>query len=106
MDSPCLIVLCTCSNAEEAERIAHSAVNECLAACVNILPGIRSIYRWQDAVESAEEILLLIKTTEAGFPKLRDRIVELHSYETPELLALPITAGSDKYLSWLRAQLE
>ena len=106
MDNPCLIVLCTCPNAEEAERIAHSVVNERLAACVNIILGIRSVYRWQDAVESAEEILLLLKTSEAVFPKLRDRIIELHSYVTPEVIAAPITAGSEKYLSWLRAQLE
>ncbi len=106
MDNPFLIVFCTCPNAEEAERIAHAVVDERLAACVNILPAMRSIYRWQDAVESAEEILLLIKTTEAEFRKLRDRIIELHSYDTPEVIAIPITAGSDKYLSWLRAQLE
>lgn len=106
MDSASLVVFCTCSSSSEAARIAQTLVNERLAACVNILPGVRSVYRWQDAVESADEILLLIKTTSEGFPKLSDRIGELHSYDTPEIIALPIAAGSQKYLSWLRAQVE
>ncbi len=99
------IVCCTCANAVEARQIAATLVEERLAACVNILPSICSIYRWQEKVESAEEWLLLIKSAEPHFPKLRDRITELHSYDTPEIVALNIAAGSEKYLSWLKAQL-
>ena len=99
-----VIVLCTCANHEEAARLAHALVEERLAACVNILPPIRSVYRWQGVVESAEEVLLLIKTIEPRFPALRDRILELHSYDVPEIIAVPITGGSEKYLSWLRDQ--
>lgn len=99
-----LIVLCTCTNTEEAERIARPLVEQRFAACVNILPAVRSIYRWQDKVESASEVLLIIKSTTAAFPLLRDRITELHSYDVPEIIALPIVDGTDAYLSWLRAQ--
>ena len=99
-----LIVLCTCGNREEAERIANTVVNERLAACVNLLPPVQSIYRWQGAVEQAEEFLLLIKTTTQQLAHLRDRLEALHSYDTPEIIALPITAGSERYLAWLRAQ--
>jgi periplasmic divalent cation tolerance protein len=98
-----VIVLCTCSSETEANHIAGALVDARLAACVNILPSpIQSIYRWKGKVEEAQEILLLIKTTQERFPALRDRIAELHSYETPEIIALPIWAGSEKYLAWLR----
>lgn len=100
----CIIVLCNCSNEGEAEGIAAALVGERLAACVNILPPIRSIYRWKDVVEDAREIALLIKSTTSRLPALRDRITELHSYETPEIIAVPIIAGSEKYLTWLREQ--
>ena len=99
------IVCCTCANAVEAQRIATTLVEERLAACANIFPSICSIYRWKGKVESAEEWLLFIKSAEPHFSKLCDRITELHSYDTPEIIALPIIAGSEKYLSWLKAQL-
>ncbi|MBV8706205.1 MAG: divalent-cation tolerance protein CutA [Acidobacteriaceae bacterium] len=99
------IVCCTCANAVEAQRIATVLVEERLAACANIFPSICSIYRWEGKVESAEEWLLFIKSAEPHYPRLRDRITELHSYDTPEIIALPIIAGSEKYLSWLRGQL-
>lgn len=99
------IVCCTCANAVEARRIATTLVEERLAACINILPSICSIYRWKGKVESAEEWLLLIKSAEPYFSKLRDRIAELHSYDTPEIIMLPIVAGSERYLSWLKEQL-
>ena len=106
-DSPadaCLIVFCTCENAEQGRRIAEALVEARLAACVNILPPLRSVYRWQGKIESAEEVLLLIKTTAGRFPALEDRIQQLHSYDTPEIIAIPIAAGSEKYLDWLREQ--
>lgn len=99
-----VVLLCTCANEEEGSRIASALVEAGLAACVNLLPGVRSIYRWQGKVEKAEEVLLLIKSREDRFPELRERIATLHSYDTPEIIALPITHGSDKYLDWLRAE--
>ncbi len=103
--SEALIVFCTCREQNEATRIANALVEERLAACVNILPAVQSIYRWQGAVERASELLLLIKTTPAQFNALRDRIGELHSYDTPEVIAVPIVNSSEKYLAWLREQL-
>lgn len=99
-----VVILCTCESEAQAERIAAALVGERLAACVNILPPIRSIYRWNEVVEDAREILLLIKSTAERFPALRDRITALHSYETPEIIALPIAAGFEKYLAWLGEQ--
>ncbi len=99
-----LIVFCTCGAEDEAIRIASAVVEERLAACVNILPGIQSIYRWQGAVERARELLLLIKTTEAQFDALQDRIQALHSYDTPEVVAITVVGGSERYLAWLREQ--
>ncbi len=84
--------------------MAEALVESKLAACVNLLSGIQSVYRWEGKVETAREVLLLIKSTAARFDELRDRITELHSYDTPEVIALPITAGSDKYLDWIRGE--
>lgn len=99
-----LIVFCTCSHEAEADALARSLVEERLAACVNILPGLTSVYRWQGEVERASEHLLLVKTTRERLPALEHRIRELHSYETPEIIAVPVTEGSEKYLAWLREQ--
>ncbi len=99
-----VMVFCTCGTQEEAIRIATAVVEERLAACVNVVPGIESIYRWQGAVERASELLLLIKTTEAQLDALRDRIQALHSYDTPEVVAVPVVGGSEKYIAWLRQQ--
>jgi len=99
-----IIVFCTCAEQDEAARIATALVEERLAACVNVLPAIESIYRWQAAVERATEILLLIKTTQAQLEALRDRIQFLHSYDTPEIIAVPVVGGSERYLDWLREQ--
>jgi periplasmic divalent cation tolerance protein len=98
-----LIVFCTCSSREEALKLADSIVGEGAAACVNIVPGIESVYRWQGKIETAQEILLLIKTTRQQFAALRDLIAKLHSYDTPEVLAVPVTDGFAKYLTWLGA---
>lgn len=102
--SEALIVFCTCASREEAERIASTLVDERLAACVNMLQGVHSIYRWQGAVERAEEVLLLIKTTPGQLVHLRDRLEAIHSYDTPEILAIPVAGGSERYLAWLREQ--
>lgn len=97
-----LVVLVTCSSAKEAERIARNLVDSRLAACGNILRSpVRSIYRWKEKIESATEVLLIIKTSRRRLAKLQATIKRLHSYEVPEIIALPIAAGSQRYLSWL-----
>lgn len=96
------VVLVTTSSQAEADAIARTLVEECLAACGNIVGPIRSIYRWQGAVEEAAEHLLILKTRRSLFDSLRQRVVELHSYETPEIIALPVSAGSAAYLDWVR----
>jgi periplasmic divalent cation tolerance protein len=95
------LVLTTTSSQEEARRIAHALVERRLAACVNVVSRIDSIYRWKEKVEEAQEFLLLIKTTESAVDQLREAIQELHSYEVPECIVLPIESGSEKYLNWI-----
>jgi periplasmic divalent cation tolerance protein len=99
-----LVVLCTVSSVEEGRRLARALVELRLAACVNLIPKVESIYRWQGAVESAEEVLMVVKTTKKRFAELREKIGELHSYETPEIVALPVRDGSAAYLEWLGGQ--
>ena len=99
------IILCTCADREQAEKIAHALVENQLAACVNILPGIHSVYRWQGNVESAAEALLLIKTRAPFSGEVQSTITALHSYEIPEFLVLPVAGGSETYLGWLTANL-
>ena len=99
------IVLSTCTDREQAERIANRLVEQQLAACVNILPSAQSIYRWQGNVESAGEVLMVIKTSAALTPEVQSTIAGLHSYEVPELLVLPVSGGSEAYLAWLKASL-
>jgi periplasmic divalent cation tolerance protein len=98
-----IIVLSTCGDEAEALKLARAVVEARLAACVNIMPPVRSIYRWEGKIESAEEFLLLVKTTDDRFAALREMITALHSYDTPEIIALPIVDGSEKYLAWLSA---
>jgi len=101
-----LVVLVTCRSAKEAEHIVRSLVAARLAACGNILLSpVRSIYRWKEKIESAREVLLVIKTSRRRFPALQAAIKRLHSYEVPEIIALPIAAGSRAYLSWLAESL-
>lgn len=96
-----LLVLSTVGTAEDAARIAEALVERRLAACVNVVPGIVSIYRWRGKVERDEERLLLIKTRADRFAALREAIHELHPYELPEVVAVPIGEGSPEYLAWL-----
>lgn len=102
----CKLVLTTAGSKEEARKIAHALVERRLAACVNIVSQVESIYRWQGSVEEAEECLLLIKTTDAAFERVRDAITELHSYEMPECISVPIDGGSSAYLKWLEDSVE
>jgi periplasmic divalent cation tolerance protein len=100
------IVLVTCGSAAEARKIAEVVVNKCLAACVNILPApVESVYRWKGKLEESRERLLIIKTSKARLQVLEREVRRLHSYETPEFIALPITGGSSKYLSWIAQSL-
>lgn len=99
-----LICLCACPDDASARRIAEALVSERLAACVNLIPGLTSFYRWQGAVEQASEILLLIKTTDERLPALTSRLTELHPYELPEVLAVQADAGLPAYLQWVTAQ--
>ncbi len=100
-----IVVLSTCSSREEADRIAWQLVDQRLAACVSVVPGVGSVYRWQGAVERAEEVLLIVKSSRALFQPLRARIEQLHSYSTPEIVALPIVDGAEAYLSWMAVEL-
>lgn len=96
-----LVCLCTCPDVDSARTLGRSLVEARLAACVQLLPGIESIYRWEGAVDTAGEVLLLIKTTQACFDRLQARLVALHPYEVPELVALPAVAGLPAYLHWV-----
>ena len=104
MPDTVLLCYCTCPDPASARRIAETLVDEHLAACVNQLPGIRSVYRWQGAVHTDSEELLLIKTTDARFAALERRLLELHPYEVPELIAVPVAQGHQAYLDWVRQQ--
>jgi periplasmic divalent cation tolerance protein len=98
-----IVVLSSVGSAEDAERIARALVERRLAACVNVVPGLVSVYRWKGAVERDEERLLVIKTRRDRFDALREAIASLHPYEVPELVALPVEAGNPAYLAWLDA---
>jgi len=98
-----LVVFCNCPNHTEASQLSHAIVKDEAAACVNIVPAIESVYRWQGEIETAQEVLLLIKTTRKQFAALRDLITRLHSYDTPEVIALAVEDGAVKYLAWLGA---
>jgi periplasmic divalent cation tolerance protein len=95
------LVLTTASSSDEARKIARALVERRLAACVNIVPQIESVYRWKGKVEEAQEWLLIIKTTAAGFERVRDVIRELHSYELPECVCVSIEDGGPEYLEWI-----
>lgn len=96
-----LVCLATCPDTATATRIADTLVGEHLAACVNLLPGVRSIYRWEGRVTSDDEVLLVIKTTGARLDALGARLQALHPYDVPELVALPVTGGLAPYLQWI-----
>ena len=101
-----IVVLSTCETAEQAAGIARRLVEARLDACVNIVPGARSIYQWKGAVEEATEVLLLIKTSRALLGPVRAEIARIHSYEVPEVIALQIVGGSEAYLDWLDRELK
>ncbi len=99
-----LVVLVTAPTAEQAAALARALVDERLAACGNVLAGVRSVYRWEGSVHEDAEALLVLKTTRARFEALRERVIALHPYQVPEVLALPVEAGSADYLAWIAAE--
>jgi periplasmic divalent cation tolerance protein len=96
-----IIVLITAGSEEEANKIARSLVKEKKAACVNIVPGVNSLFHWKGKIDSARESLLLVKTRAPLLPEIISLVKETHSYEVPEIIALPIIGGSEEYLEWL-----
>jgi len=101
MSDDAIVVFMTAANGEEASRLAEMLVGAHLAACVQILPEMESVYRWQGKIERSSEVLLLAKTTRGKFDELEREVRALHSYDTPEIVAIPIVAGSPPYLEWL-----
>jgi len=101
MSDDAIVVFMTAANGEEATRLAEMLVGAHLAACVQILPEIESVYRWQGKIERQSEVLLIAKTTRGKFDDLEREVRALHSYDTPEIVAVPIVAGSAPYLEWL-----
>jgi len=102
MTSEEIVVYITAPNEDEAVNIAKALVESRLAACVNIVKNIRSIYSWKGKVEDASEVLMIVKTRKALFDKLSNTVMDLHSYDVPEVIAIPIIDGSANYLTWLR----
>lgn len=100
------IVLTTCGSEEEAEKIAHHMIEKRLAACVNVVPKVKSIYRWKDQIESESEWLLLIKTNAGHVSRVREAITVLHSYELPECVVLAMEDGSEPYSNWIDESLK
>ena len=101
MDNDAIVVFLTAANGEEATRLAEMLVGAHLAACVQVLPEIESVYRWQGKIERQSEVLLIAKTTRGKFDDLEREVRALHSYDTPEIVAVPIVIGSAPYLEWL-----
>ena len=101
-----IVVFSTCGSDEEARKVARGLVEKRLAACVNVTPGIRSIYRWQGAIEEDSEHLLVIKSRRDLFGRLRAELESLHSYDVPEVVALPVVDGSEAYLGWIDRELK
>ncbi|MDH5599836.1 MAG: divalent-cation tolerance protein CutA [Gammaproteobacteria bacterium] len=98
-----ILVLNTCNSAEIASKIAETLVSKKLAACVNIVNGVESVYQWQEKIEHDKELLLIIKTRQSLFSQLEHEIQELHDYELPEIIAVPIEAGEKNYLNWIKS---
>lgn len=99
-----VVLLSTCGDAETAEQIARHLIESQVAACVNVVPQIKSVYRWQGKVESAQEALLVIKSVKSRLAKIEETIKQLSGYDLPELIALDIVAGSEEYLNWLKSE--
>jgi periplasmic divalent cation tolerance protein len=106
LESSVVAVLTTAPTAEVAERIGTALVEEKLAACANLVPGVSSVFRWEGKVSREAEVLVLLKTTAARLNELRRRLVELHPYEVPEMIALDVREGHPPYLEWVRREVK
>ena len=103
MPDQAIMVFMTAARVDEANRLADMLVDRRLAACVQIMREMNSVFRWQGKVETQREVLLIVKTLNSKFPEIEREVVKLHSYETPEIVAVPLSAGSGQYLEWLKA---
>ena len=101
-----IVVLSTCATEEEGEKLARLLIEERLAACVNVIPRMRSFYWWQGSIESSAECLLVVKSSRALFDSVKSALASAHSYEVPEVLALPIVDGSENYMNWLESNIK
>jgi periplasmic divalent cation tolerance protein len=101
-----IVIFSTCPSAEEAEKVARGLVEKRLAACVTLIPGARSIYRWKGTVEEAGEYVLIIKSRRDLFARLMEELAAIHSYEVPEILALPVVEGAPAYIDWIDKELK
>jgi len=101
-----IVVFSTCSTPEEAAKIARKLIEERLAACVNVTPGVRSFYRWKGAIEQTDECLLVIKSSRDLFDRLRVELEKAHTYEVPEVVAVAVVDGSPNYLNWIDGELK
>lgn len=101
-----IVILSTCATQEEGELLARALLDARLAACINVIPRMRSFYRWKGAIESADECLLLIKSSRPLFEPLKAALEKVHSYEVPEVVALPVVEGAESYLNWMATNLQ
>ena len=99
-----IVIFVTASNKDEAEKISNQLVEDRLAACVNIVDGVTSIFRWEEKIDKADEVLLIIKTKKVLFSQIAKTIKSLHSYTIPEIIAIPIVEGSEDYLAWVEGE--
>lgn len=97
-----IVILVTAKDQEEAQKIARGLLEDKLAACCNIMPKIQSLFWWDGKIDSADEVLLIIKSEKTLWNKIQDKVKELHSYQTPEIIALPVVEGSKEYLDWIK----
>lgn len=103
MSHSVLVILCTVPNQEVGQRIAKALITDQLAACVNLLPGIESVYRWDNQIETSSETLLLIKSQEHLYEKIEQKLISIHPYDCPEIMSLPVKSGFSGYLEWIQA---
>jgi periplasmic divalent cation tolerance protein len=101
-----ILVYSTCESLDDANRIAEAVLGRRLAACVNILPGVQSIYHWKGKLERSEEFFLIIKSTRKCFEQLREVLSHVHTYEVPEVIAVPVVAGAESYLDWIDREMK